>query len=709
MSVQSLSFLVAAIITAALAVAILLRDARNRLYASFSLFNGVLFLYYLSSFVHGVSESSVWGRLTFLAALAIPLSGVRFFTIFLGQRDPMAGRAVRLSVTLAVVMAPFAFSDLVHRFPVKLVVFVFVFASLFFCMGLILERLRRTTSRVETARQKYLLFGGMVAILFSMSDFLPRVDVTWFPALGNIMTVIYLYFLSQVIIQYRLLDLNELVGKLLVLAVLVTVLATVYTLIGVFVTNVPGLIFFNTFIAGFVILILFEPITRLVEDRVNRLLFRERYEFGRQLAMLRRELAKVIDEAEMCQLILRRLEESRRVTGAAVYLLDQELTHFLRLGYVGRPPVESIDAVQERRFLERLQEAMALITDAVEAELHEVVAKSSERRLAERDALEETLRVLEAIEADVAIALISEERLIGIISLKDDRMRESYTPEEIAHLVAIGNQASICVENSRLVKSIRDRDRLAAVGEMAAGLAHEVRNPLGAIKGAAQMLTELEDGSSPAEPTEEFLEIIIEEVNRLNKVVSAFLDYAKPYVGADHPTAVNDVIGRIATLMRSATEEAGIELALSLQAELPPARIDAEVLRQVMWNLCLNALEAMEDQPLRRLSIGTRKAAPIVRLGGAGAGSEAVEISVADTGSGISEADLERIFIPFFTTKDKGTGLGLAICKRLVRAAGGDISVTSRAGQGASFTVRLPIWSEERVSVTGERAVVALR
>jgi signal transduction histidine kinase len=82
---------------------------------------------------------------------------------------------------------------------------------------------------------------------------------------------------------------------------------------------------------------------------------------------------------------------------------------------------------------------------------------------------------------------------------------------------------------------------------------------------------------------------------------------------------------------------------------------------------------------------------------------------VADTGSGISEADLERIFIPFFTTKDKGTGLGLAICKRLVRAAGGDISVTSRAGQGASFTVRLPIWSEERVSVTGERAVVALR
>ena len=699
MSVQALSFLLAAIISAALAIAILLRGVRYRLYASFGTLNGIFFLYYVAAFIHQVSDESFWFRLSVLAALAIPSSAIRFFSVFLGQSRGFSSRMARLTLTISVVMAPVVLSALVETSPVRVLILLYVTASLLFCMAMIFDRLHGTTSRVEGARLKYLLFGGLTAIGFTLLGYIPTVDLAWFPALGYMFAVIYMYFLSQIIIQFRLLDLNELVAKIIVLATLVTLLATVYSLIGLFVTNPSGLIFFNTFIAGFVILILFEPVNRLVEDRVNRLLFRERYEFGRQLARLRRELANVIDVDRMTELILTRLEYSRRVTGASIFLLEEHTTLLRTLGNIGPPPVDAIDAVSERPFLERLQEAKALVLEPIEAELQELIASGEVR---DRDALNEMLRVLGALEADVAIAMISEDRVIGLLNLRDDRMRDAFSPEEIAHLVAIANQATICVENSAIVTTIRDRDRLAAVGEMAAGLAHEVRNPLGAIKGAAQMLAEDDQSlQPPSEESDEFLEIIVEEVNRLDKVVSAFLDYAKPYGGTVGPTQVNDVISRVLTLLTSQVGDT-VQLETTTDPHLPPAGIDPELFRQVVWNLALNAIEAMGSEG-GELTISTGLGGRMSPLQSGYFAHQVVEVTVGDNGPGIAPADLERVFIPFYTTKSTGTGLGLAICHRLIRQAGGTISASSVLGEGTTFTIRLPLWSDEGSSSAERR------
>jgi two-component system, NtrC family, sensor histidine kinase HydH len=701
MTVQALSFLLAAIISAALAVAMLIRDPRNRLYVSFSTIAGGLFLYYLSAFIHGLSGEGFWYRLNILASLGIAPAALRFFTLFLGRVEGAGTRSVRVALTISLILSPFAFSELVEAYVIKIVVLAFVFGALLVCMLMILERLRHTTSTVAAARLKYLLYGGLVAVLFSLSGFLPRVEVPWFPALGNMVTVIYMYFLSQIIIQYRLLDLNELVAKMLVLAALVTVLALVYTLIGFFVTDIPGLIFFNTFIAGFVILILFDPVNRLVEDRVNRLLFRERYEFGRQLATLRRELANVIDVGEMVRLLLQRLENSRRVTGASVYLVEEHSGSLRCLGFVGPPPRDALDTVRERPFLDRLQQQRALVYESLEAELLEALGSS---QLDRRDAASEALRVLDELGADICLAIISQERVIGLINVRDDRMSESYSPEEVAHLSALASQAGICVENSHIVTDVRHRDRLAAVGEMAAGLAHEVRNPLGAIKGAAQMLAE-EDDDGNGESARDFIEIIVEEVNRLNKVVSDFLDYARPYDGKPGPTDVNQVTERVATLLSSTLMASNVTLTLDLKPNLPPARIDPEVLRQVLWNLCLNAIQAMADSPVRQLTLHSAEvlqATPVPAAAGQQA-RDVVEITVRDTGPGIAPADLDRIFIPFFTTKEQGTGLGLSICQRLIRAAGGSLRVSTQLGEGTSFSVWLRPFDAERPNISSER------
>lgn len=263
-------------------------------------------------------------------------------------------------------------------------------------------------------------------------------------------------------------------------------------------------------------------------------------------------------------------------------------------------------------------------------------------------------------------------------------MRDAFSPEEVQLLRGLGAQASIALENSRLYQRLKQRDRLAALGEMAAGLAHEIRNPLGAIKASAQFLAEPDgEGEHPPDPaTAEFLGIIVEEVDRLNRVVSSFLDYARPSTGDPAPTDLNAVVHRTMQLLGKDLD--GLEAKLELAEELPRVRIDAERLRQVLINLCQNAAQAMEGQGA--LTIRTL---PRVQRDGSSE-RQWVELAVSDTGPGIPQKVLANLFVPFVTTKNRGTGLGLAISQRIVSAAGGHIEARSLKNVGTTFVVRLP-------------------
>jgi signal transduction histidine kinase len=213
---------------------------------------------------------------------------------------------------------------------------------------------------------------------------------------------------------------------------------------------------------------------------------------------------------------------------------------------------------------------------------------------------------------------------------------------------------------------------LAALGQMAAGLAHEIKNPLGSIKGAAQLLQQ--------EPSQqEFLGIIVEEVERLDRVVRSVLSYAKTDAGQASALDVNSVVERTCMLL-SKSQEHQVTFQLDLCATGPYAFGNAEHLRQILINLVNNAVEANEGRGV--VNVTTRQGRP---------GSDPfAEVIIADTGPGLSDEAKRGLFVPFFTTKARGTGLGLAVSQRLVTAMGGRIEVNSRPGYGAAFTVRLP-------------------
>ncbi|MFB3817301.1 MAG: nitrogen regulation protein NR(II) [Candidatus Methylomirabilales bacterium] len=270
------------------------------------------------------------------------------------------------------------------------------------------------------------------------------------------------------------------------------------------------------------------------------------------------------------------------------------------------------------------------------------------------------------------------------------------TPQaEVMGLVAIFQDLT---ERKRVEEQLRQADRLTALGRLAATIAHEVRNPLAAISGSVEMLR---DELSPAGQQRELLNIILGEAHRLKFITGQFLDFAKPQALLCRPCAVHPLLTETLQLLAKSGEWHP-ETTWHLEEAEPDCRVlaDADQLRQIIWNLCLNAIQSMPDGG--RLTLEVRPVpspGPAVRAAGvpdptlaqpAHADAAWIEVAVHDTGRGIAPGELDRIFDPFYSTRPGGTGLGLPIARKSLERMGGRIAVESRPGAGTTFRVWLP-------------------
>jgi two-component system, NtrC family, sensor histidine kinase PilS len=228
----------------------------------------------------------------------------------------------------------------------------------------------------------------------------------------------------------------------------------------------------------------------------------------------------------------------------------------------------------------------------------------------------------------------------------------------------------------RMEQRVRQADRLAIIGRLSANIAHEIRNPLASLSGAIEALVK----ELPADPTRERLvEIVLRESERLNRIIRDFLEYARPAPMDLHDVDLADLLEEVVILIEHRALPAPLKVVREW-AETLPARVDPQQLRQAIWNLCINAVQAMPEGG--ELRVGGR----IVP----GEGPRRLQIWVGDTGLGISDADLPHIFEPFFSTKAEGSGIGLALVYRVVQDHGGHVEVRSAPGAGATLTLTLP-------------------
>ncbi|HXZ44339.1 MAG TPA: ATP-binding protein [archaeon] len=235
---------------------------------------------------------------------------------------------------------------------------------------------------------------------------------------------------------------------------------------------------------------------------------------------------------------------------------------------------------------------------------------------------------------------------------------------------------------------LRRADRLSALGQLSAGLAHEIRNPLGSIKGAVEIL---QDDFPPGHPKAEFYSILLREVERLNDVLTNFLSFARPVTPHLMPLDVRAVLTALEGLISGQARAHRVQIFTSFHTGPSRVMADETLLKQAFLNIMLNGVEAMPTGG--DLAISTR----ISSEGVPGGRPEWLEIVFDDTGPGIREEDLGRIFDPFFTTKKDGTGLGLAITHRIIENHHGTIRVVSQRGKGTTFAVTLPLEGAIRI------------
>lgn len=230
-------------------------------------------------------------------------------------------------------------------------------------------------------------------------------------------------------------------------------------------------------------------------------------------------------------------------------------------------------------------------------------------------------------------------------------------------------------EVRRLEAEVRRRDKLAAVGNLAAGVAHEIRNPLSSIRGYAAYFG---GKFAPGSDDRQAAEIMVREVDRLNRVISELIEFARPSDLKRRPVRLADLAGHAARLIRPDALANGITIEVSDGGEDVEVSADPDRLAQALLNLCLNAVQAMESGGVMGLRTGR-------------AADGRVFLEVTDTGSGIDPAERDRLFDPYYTTKSRGTGLGLPIAHKIVAAHGGEIRLTARERGGTSAMVVLPV------------------
>jgi two-component system nitrogen regulation sensor histidine kinase GlnL len=240
----------------------------------------------------------------------------------------------------------------------------------------------------------------------------------------------------------------------------------------------------------------------------------------------------------------------------------------------------------------------------------------------------------------------------------------------------------------QLEAEVRRGETLATAGQIAVGLAHEIRNPLGAIRGAVQLMRrELGDDVRLGEYTE----VLLKEVDRVNRILEMLLDISRPVTLRPVPLNVHQLLERVALLFEEMASQRGVQIVRRYDPSLPPILADEDRILQVFHNLVRNAVEAMTAGG--RLTLVTRLSMnPLFTKVDLGQGQRSMaEIQVIDDGQGIPDATRARLFTPFFTTKETGLGLGLALCHRIIEEHRGGIQIASEPGRGTAVSCFLPI------------------
>ena len=576
-----------------------------------------------------------------------------------------------------------------------LIYLVFLLVMLLSGLRLLWQFKRQSLDQPNRLNQTKYIIASTVIYSMAGVDFLANYGFGYYP-LGLVFTNIHACIIAYAIIQYRLLDVRVAIKRSLIYAlILVALLVPCYTVVIQGQWYAFGEISYTFSFITLLLLIgvgfLFPKFRFKTEDALERVLFKKRVDFRDTLLRSSRDMVSIIDIRALSENVVRTIAKSLGIEKVSLLLNNDAKGSYDLEAMVGLDLDRS-----EAIFLARGSPLTQLLQRRKEP-----IVKEELEWIPVGPETPQTIETMAKLEAEISLPIISKDRLVGILNLGRKEDRTIYSNEDLELLSTLANQAAIAIENARLYENLkqsqdtlRRADRLSSLGLLTAGLAHEIRNPLVAIRTFTQLLPERYDD---AEFREGFQGLALKEVDRICGLINDLLSFARPSKPNKAPENVNDVVDNIARILETQAKEKSVAISREFGDNLPKVWIDREQMKQVFMNLILNAIQAMKEGG--SISISTR---PVSRNGAQPSG-DFVQVEIRDTGVGIPEENLQHIFDPFFTSKDEGSGLGLAVSHQIVQEHGGFVTVESHIGKGTAFFVHVPVGKPVR-PVTNGRA-----
>ena len=551
-------------------------------------------------------------------------------------------------------------------------------------VGLFVHSFIRPPSSSARQRLKIAALGAAAAFL------LPIAGVALFSVLGvsfplNFIAVPIALFpvaIGYAIVKHDLFEVDAIIRRT-VAWVILTALIVAFYLAGVGALELvfagrSGRLAQLLFLLAIVSLV--NPLRNRVQTAVDFLFARDRYDYRKAVGEASQALAALLNVDAVLQRILQTIAETIHVDFGAVWLRRD-----------GGYRLEARTGVREGASLPQCLEADSALVRRLE--------ESPQRSFTDEEAVAETGGLAEefaGLRAALVVPMTFERRLTGFLALGTKQSGGFYSREDLGLLRTLANQGAVAVENARSYHALLraneelraaqsrliEAERLAAIGELSAAVAHGIRNPLAGIKAAAQFASlELPDDH----PLHENITDILGEADKLEARIKTLLDFSKPFEPRPVPSRLEHVVADAVASLRAQMTARGIDLVMDVPPDLPDVELDYAQIEQVFLALLSNALEAMSTGGRILVSAGLRE------------DGERVHCEVSDTGPGIPAHLLDRVFKLFFTTKSSGTGFGLAVAKKIVERHHGTIEVASEVGRGTRFTIELPLTSREPV------------
>ncbi len=449
----------------------------------------------------------------------------------------------------------------------------------------------------------------------------------------------------------------------------------------------------STIMTAFLIAIGYKPLETFVTDLTNQFFFKKKYDYQATLRQSSEAMNLLTNIDRLIRLTTRIVVRRMDLIEASMLVYDEPNHRYI---------VKSAEGISKDLFgmtfsdnhdlfKQLYNSKQILLKDEVLNTLNSKFLMPDEKKR-----LNVIRKEMERMHAQICVPSITRgkymgNKLVAVFCMGEKKSGDLYSNEDIQLLSTLSNQAAVAIENalmySDLMKQFQElketkdalvqSEKLAALGTMAAGIAHEIRNPLTSLQLFVQMMAERFDDH---EFRAKFTQIVPPEIERLNRIVNDLVSFAKPSKLTREPAQINEILDKTIRLSEISFKKANVKVVKEF-GEVPKVTVDQQQIMQIFLNLIMNGAQAMTTGGTLTVKTYVSEKPGMVAT------------DIKDTGTGISEENMKKIFAPFFTTKEAGTGLGLAITRRIIEEHKGEIKVKSKVGEGTTFTVELPIAS----------------